>query len=136
MLFRSYLVSSLQVDDFRKGKLIKQEVDIRAEKGAYFIYTDLSLQPKIEKTWMIVANVNQSIVSINEISEKIKTEQDLFEQVQKDIELGSGNLLKLNGASDGLQLTADNLRNTRHFSNTLFNIMRGEIGRASCRERV
>ena len=123
----NYLVSSLQVDDFRKGKLIKQEVDIRAEKGAYFIYTDLSLQPKTEKTWMIVANVNQSIVSINEISEKIKTEQDLFEQVQKDIELGSGNLLKLNGASDGLQLTADNLRNTRHFSNTLFNIMRGGI---------
>ncbi len=33
----------------------------------------------------------------------------------------------MNGASDGMQLTADKLRNTRHFSNTLFNIMRGGI---------
>jgi hypothetical protein len=33
----------------------------------------------------------------------------------------------LTGASDGLQTTADKRRNIRHFSNTLFNIMRGGI---------
>ncbi len=30
-------------------------------------------------------------------------------------------------ASDGIQLTGDKLRNSRHFSNTMFNIMRGGI---------
>lgn len=33
----------------------------------------------------------------------------------------------MNAASDGMQLTADKFRDTRHFSNTLFNIMRGGI---------
>ena len=123
----TYLVSSLQLDNFRKGEAIKQEIDIKAEKGAYFICADISLQSQAEENWMIVANVNQSIISIKEISGKIKNIKDLFAEVQKDIELGSKRLLELTGASDGMQLTSDKLRNTRHFSNTLFNIMRGGI---------
>lgn len=123
----TYLVSSLQVDNFRKGIEIEQEVDVRAEKGAYFVCAKLTLQSKTDKTWMIIANVNQSIITIKEISEKIKNESHLFEIIQDNIELGTKRLLELNGASDGIQLTADKLRNTRHFSNTLFNIMRGGI---------
>ena len=37
-------------------KEIKQEIDVKAEKGAYFICSDLTLKPEIEK-WMIIANV-------------------------------------------------------------------------------
>ena len=123
----TYLVSSIQLDKFRRGEKIKQEVDIKAEKGAYFICTDLTLKPEIENSWMIIANLNQSMSGIVEISEKIKNEKSLLRLVQEDISLGSKNLLELNSASDGIQLTADKLRNSRHFSNTLFNIMRGGI---------
>ncbi|NNE76496.1 MAG: hypothetical protein HKN31_05425, partial [Pricia sp.] len=122
-----YLVSSLQIDAFKKGKKIEQEIDVRAEKGAYFICAELNLASENEKSWLIVADVNQSLVDINKISDKLKTENNLFNLVEDDIELGSNYLLKLNGAVDGLQLTADKLRNIRHFSNTLFNIMRGGI---------
>ena len=123
----THLLSSFQLNNFRKGKSIQEEYDIKAEKGAYFISTDLRLQPKSKNEWMIVADVNQSIASIVQVSERIKKDKNLFETVQKDIEAGTLNLLKLNAASDGLQLTADNLRNGRHFSNTLFNIMRGGV---------
>ena len=122
-----YLVSSSQLDNFRKGKEITQEVDVKAEKGAYFICADLTLTSGSEKSWMIVVDLNQTMVTINEVSELIKSESDLNAVIQKDIELGSKNLLELNAASDGLQLTADKLKNSRHFSNTLFNIMRGGI---------
>ncbi len=123
----NYLVSSLQIDNFRRGIAIEQEENIKAEKGAYFIYADLALQPETEESWMIIANVNQSIVAINEISEIIKNDKNLFETIQESIEQGTQQLLELNSASDGMQLTADKMRNTRHFSNTLFNIMRGGI---------
>ena len=95
----TYLVSSRQLDKFRKGEKIKQEVDVKAEKGAYFICADLTLKPEIEKSWMIIANVNQSMVGIVEISEKIKNEKSLLNLVQDDIALGSKNLLELNSAS-------------------------------------
>jgi hypothetical protein len=123
----TYLLSSLQLDNFRKGKQIQQEIDIKAEKGAYFVCADLTIAAEAEKSWKIIADVNQSIVSIVQIKEIIKNEPNLDKLVQDDIQLGSKQLLELNGASDGMQLTADKQRNTRHFANTLFNIMRGGI---------
>ncbi len=123
----TYLLSSLQLHDFRQGKALSQEVDIKAEKGAYFTCSNIVLEAQSEKSWMTIANVNQSISGVNYISNLIKTESDLGQLVQNDIDLGTANLIKLVGASDGLQKTADALTNTRHFANTLFNIMRGGI---------
>ncbi|MDP5157616.1 MAG: hypothetical protein NWQ07_03450 [Flaviramulus sp.] len=122
-----YLLSSIQLDNFRKGKSVKQEVDVKAEKGAYFISSEIELKSDSEKNWMFVANVNKSITGVNEVAEIIKNTNNITEAVQKDINAGTKKLIELTAASDGLQLTADALINTRHFSNTLFNIMRGGI---------
>ena len=123
----THLISSTQLNDFRKGKELHQEEDVKAEKGAYFIATEIQLYPQEQKEWMLVANVNQTMVNIVEISNLIKSDKDLSAVLQHDIELGTQNLIDLTSTSDGLQLSADKLRNTRHFSNTLFNIMRGGI---------
>ena len=122
-----YLLSSAQLPSFRKGKDLEQEVDIKARKGAYFVSKQLTLSPKDQKNWMIVANVNQTASSIAEISEVIRKGEDLTNQIKKDIELGSQNLVNLVSASDGIHLTADKKRDARHYSNSLFNIMRGGI---------
>jgi len=123
----TYLISSLQLDNFRKGKEIKQEIDVKAEKGAYFTCSDIALKGNAKKNWMLVANVNQSIVAVNEIVETIKNEKNLANLIQENIERGTDKLIQLSGASDGIQLSNDKLINSRHFSNTLFNIMRGGI---------
>lgn len=122
-----YLVSSLQLNDFRRGKDITQEEDIRAEKGAYFVIADMSLQPNTAKEWMVIAEVNQSLTDVSSISEQVKKAENLKPAILEDIEKGTQHLIRLTAASDGMQLTADKLRNTRHFANTLFNIMRGGI---------
>ncbi|GAA3656335.1 hypothetical protein [Flavivirga jejuensis] len=122
-----HLMSSLQLNSFRKKNALIQEVDVKAEKGAYFISSNIDLASKSEKNWLFVTNVNQSISDVNQISEIIKNEKDISGLIQKDIDAGTENLIQLTAAADGLQLTADPLINTRHFSNTLFNIMRGGI---------
>ncbi|WP_213521828.1 hypothetical protein [Nonlabens sp.] len=123
----TYLLSSLQLENFRKGIAVKQETDIKAEKGAYFTVSDVQLPAAETKVWYTVADVNQNIVSINDISNQIQKDAHLIEKIQKDIELGSQKLVALVASSDGLQLTADPLTNNRHFANTMFNIMRGGI---------
>ncbi|MEL6917635.1 MAG: hypothetical protein AAFO99_07875, partial [Bacteroidota bacterium] len=123
----TYLLSSQQLDSFRKQGLVKEETDVKAEKGAYFIHTDLSMCEKSQKEWMLVANLNQNHAAIAKISEAIENGAELYDAVNKDIDLGTERLIKLTAASDGMQLTTDVLRDTRHFSNTLFNIMRGGI---------
>lgn len=123
----TYLLSSLQLNNFRKGLDLVQETDIKAEKGAYFISSSIALDAGSEKDWMFIANVNQSITGVTYLSELIKNENNLTKRVEKDVDEGTKNLIELTGASDGLQLTQDTLVNTRHFANTLFNIMRGGI---------
>lgn len=123
----NYLLSSLQLDEFRKFGKLRQETDVKAEKGAYFVNSAIELNPKASKDWVIVANVNQDASDIVAISNQIKNDNQLLNKVEADIQLGTKQLIKLNASSDGLQLTSDNFRDTRHFSNTLFNIMRGGI---------
>lgn len=123
----TYLLSSLQLKNFRKGEKITQENDIKGEKGAYFIQQELELNTNDEKEWWFVANVNQSQSNVISWIERIKNEKNIAENIQNDIDLGTENLKKLVASADGLQFTYDDLRDSRHFSNTLFNIMRGGI---------
>lgn len=122
-----YLVSPLQIDAFRKGGTVHEENDIKAEKGAYLLNATITLEAKASKKWTIVANVNQNHSGVVQLIERILNDTNLEASLNDDIENGTQNLINLNAASDGLQLTADNLRDTRHFANTLFNIMRGGI---------
>ncbi|MEO1030055.1 MAG: hypothetical protein AAFX55_01560 [Bacteroidota bacterium] len=123
----TYLLSSLQLNHFRNFDKIHQETDVKAEKGAYFINSQLELASKAAKDWVIIANVNQDHSAIAQISKQIDEDDQLLHKLEDNIELGTKKLIKLNASSDGLQLTSDNFRDTRHFSNTLFNIMRGGI---------
>jgi len=123
----TYLLSTLQMDNFRRGLELQQEVDMKAEKGAYLLNADISLEANTEKSWLQIANLNQTVSDVTRISELIKSDKNLKDILETDIELGTTKLINLAAASDGLQLSNDPLVNTRHFSNTLFNIMRGGI---------
>ncbi len=122
-----HLLSSLQLKAFRKGLKVVQEEDVKAEKGAYFINKEIVLSPQNKKNWIIVADVNQSQANVVALIEEINSNKNLKKQIENDIELGSKRLIELNASSDGIQLSDDVYRDTRHFSNTLFNIMRGGI---------
>ena len=122
-----YLLSTLQLKNFRNGLGVQTEVDIKAERGCYFVSSDILLSAKSESNWSIIGNVNQSQSSIINISELIRSDKKLFQSINQDIDSGLRNLIQLIASSDGLQLTEDTLRNVRHCSNTLFNIMRGGI---------
>ena len=123
----TYLLSSFQLAAFRKKQKVKTETDVKGEKGAYFVSTDLILTKNDSKNWRIVANVNQNQADVIALCDAITHDKALEKQVIEDIALGTQNLISLNATADGLQFTADKRKDTRHFSNVLFNIMRGGI---------
>ncbi|MFK7969684.1 MAG: hypothetical protein AB8F95_04915 [Bacteroidia bacterium] len=122
-----HLLSSLQLNTFRKGGSLEGEEDVKAEKGAYFIHKNIRLAVGAEKDWMILADVNKDHNAVAATAFAINKNEGLKKAIHEDIAKGTYNLIKLNASSDGIQQTSDKLRDTRHFANSLFNIMRGGI---------
>ena len=122
-----YLLSSIQLKNFRFNSSIAEETDIKGGKGAYFVHSDIILPPNAAKKWIIAADVNQNHAAVFRLAEQIKTNPKMTGLLQQDIDKGTQQLVELVASADGLQLTADRMKNTRHFSNTLFNIMRGGV---------
>ncbi len=123
----TYLLSSLQMTQFRAAKSVQQEEDVKGEKGAYFVVSELVIPANAEKTWLTVANVNQNHSALIALSEQIKNDASLSVKVLEDVNAGTLRLQQLTGAADSFQYTADELKDARHYANVLFNIMRGGI---------
>lgn len=121
------LLSSSQLSSFRNGISIREEKDIKAQRGAYLVASDIVLKGGDNREWMILADINQNVSQIRALAKEIKSDQELIAKIKADIQSGTEELVKLNAASDGVQLTADSLKDTRHFANAIFNIMRGGI---------
>ena len=119
------LLSSLQLNEFREGRSILQETDVKGEKGAYFVKKSVSMPAGSDRKWTLVANVNQNHAAIAELNHQILTNPDIEKMVDEDIQKGTKKLHALVAGADGLRKSRDHLKDARHFSNVLFNIMRG-----------
>lgn len=123
----TYLLSSRQLNNFKKNIPFVSEEDIKGEKGAYFISSSIILNASEIKSWGFVANVNQTQSNIISLAQDLKDKNAIYKKLESDINTGTQQLQDIAGAADGLQYTADGLKNTRHYFNVLFNLMRGGI---------
>lgn len=122
-----YLMSSAQLDAFRRGEELEQEEFTKALKAAFFVSSKFVLAAGAKKEWYTVAEVNQSSAQVLNLNKEISSNKDLLSAINEDVKKGTFNLEKLVGLADGLQKGQDKLSTTRHYSNVLFNIMRGGI---------
>ncbi len=124
----THLLSSDQLEAFRNGKNLSQEEDVKARKGAYLLHNKLQVESGKEKSWSIIADVNQGPSDVTALIATLRAKRSTLQnEIEADIDKGTENLRHLVSASDGFQVTADAKVNARHYSNTLFNIMRGGI---------
>lgn len=121
------LLSDKQIKNFKKGLPVTTELDVRASRGAYYINAELVLKPSDTQHWYMAAEVNQDSCDVANLHAYLQKEHDLEKLIVEDIERGTSNLKRIVANADGLQLGNEELSFARHFSNTLFNVMRGGI---------
>jgi hypothetical protein len=124
---RTVLLSAVQLDHFRRGQSLQTETDVRAERGAYFVESEFALRPGQSREWLIVADVDQGAVAVARLRRELQSPAQLKKKVEADVMRGTEELWRLVARADGLQQTARPLGDARHFSNVLFNVMRGGI---------
>ncbi|MEL6251398.1 MAG: hypothetical protein AAFR87_05240 [Bacteroidota bacterium] len=122
-----HLLSPVQLGDFRKGRVLREEKDVRAERGAYFLLSQISLKGGETKEWYMVAELNQSHADLTALIGRLKEKEAILSDLKEDIAHGTEKLALIVANADAFQQTADQLSMARHFSNVLFNVMRGGI---------
>ncbi len=121
------LLSTVQLDRFRRGQAVSQEHNAVGKRGAYLVNIETSLPPRTTHCWHLVGDVNQTAAKVAHLNRLLSSPTDLVSKIEADVEAGTRSLLKIVASSDGLQWTADRLSTSRHFANVLFNVMRGGI---------
>lgn len=121
------LLSNNQEDNFKNGYSVKEETDIRAQRGSYFINSKFTLGKESYSKWYTIADINKDSTEISNLKgfiDKADTPEDL---ILSDIEKGSQSLKKMVASADGLQQTNEEICSARHFTNSMYNIMRGGV---------
>ena len=132
-----YLTSSVQLDAFRMGMNIQPEAESKGVRGAIFAHFTTTLPCKEESLplhhtpytihslqWHFVCDVMQDAVSVHR-NMAFMQQPDAIEQLQAALQTTTANLRQIVAQNDGVQSTADEANDARHFANTLFNTMRG-----------
>jgi len=121
-----YLLCSQQLDDFRSGRPLRNETEIRGQRGAYFVRANLHLQPGEERTWHIVADVDQDAAALVRLTRWLQGDNGgLINSLKDDLAANTRNLESIVASADGLQLTGKPRVSAHHFANVMFNEMRG-----------
>lgn len=121
------LLSSRQIEQFRRGSDITTEYDNKGSRGAYLISSSVALSPGEHSTWKCIANVNQSQSQVIALIDAISSAEDIVREVNIDVQRGTDALVQRMMSVDGIHLTGDPLIDSRHYSNSLFNAMRGGV---------
>lgn len=122
-----FLLSSAQLDNFRVGKNISPEFEAKGVRGAFFACKKLVLTPSQSHSWYFVAELSQDSVRVNDLILFLEMNCDLAKTLEHSIRRGTKTLFNIIRQADGVQQTADTNNVARHFSNTLYNVMRGGI---------
>ncbi|HMN59621.1 MAG TPA: hypothetical protein PJ988_04620, partial [Anaerolinea sp.] len=122
------LLSSWQLDRFRGGEGVAEETEVRGRRCAYFVHTNLRLEPGEERQWSLVADVSQDSSAIVRLTKMLReAPKDLAEDLERDIEAGTATLEKIVASADGLQVSNHKILCDHHFANVMFNAMRGGV---------
>jgi hypothetical protein len=119
------LLSSAQLDRFRRGEPVSREKQIRGTRGAFFVAQRLELLPRSGKSWQLVADIELSQAAVVSLRHRLADPAALAREIDVSITRGSDDLARILAKCDGLQSTAEENVSAHHCANVLFNVLRG-----------
>ena len=120
------LLSEDQVQGFCIGERVHSEAFCKGKRGAFFVQSAVTLPSNADRCWYVLADVEQGPSQTAGLLDAIRHGVSAV-TIEQDVAAGTARLERLAGSADGFQKSADDLVTGRHFSNTLFNIMRGGV---------
>jgi hypothetical protein len=121
------LVSSVQLDDFRRGAPIVPEQHRRGIRGAYFLATRAALAGGGSLRWQLVADIERTQGQVVDLIRQLADPARLQRDIDESVAAGSDELARIVASADGFQAAREEEVTAHHYANVLFNVMRGGI---------
>jgi transcriptional regulator of NAD metabolism len=121
----SLLLSSAQLDRFRRGGEVESERRVLGRRGAFFVRHDVVLAAGEEREWSIVADLGYGASDVARLQALLADGDRRRVELRDDLDASTEALARIVAGADGLQSTRDRLSSVHHFANVLFNVMRG-----------
>ncbi len=121
------LLSEQQIEAFSLDHDVETELDVKGRRGSYYVVDSLKLKDNESKEWVVVAELSRSHIDVAKLIKALRENASILDELHTDVAKGDTNLKKLVFNADGIQCTANEKVSYRHFSNTLYNIMRGGV---------
>jgi hypothetical protein len=115
------------VESFQTGHPGEAAALVTGRPGAYLLSGSTELAPGDEKTWLIVADVNQDQSQVAALRRFLRVSSDPGGEVADSALRGTESLVTMMARSDALQRTGDRVATAHHFANVTYNVMRGGI---------
>lgn len=120
-----YMASSRALAAFRKGDALVEELVSKGVRGAVFVHSRVALMVGASKSWYFVADVEKDACDVRAMMQMLTAENDVIARLEDAVKASTDTLRAIVAQNDGVQLSADEHVNARHFANVLFNTMRG-----------
>lgn len=114
------IISSEQINAFRRGATVEAEFHRRGIRGAYLVNQTLELAPRASQHWQIVANIEQTQSEIVELRRRLDNPDEVSAAIGRSVNQGSDGLARIMASGDGFQATAEENVSVHHYANVLF----------------
>ncbi|UCE02208.1 MAG: hypothetical protein JSW67_13295 [Candidatus Latescibacterota bacterium] len=120
-------LSSDALEAFRRNEPFAPATLLTGRRGSYLVTSSFELEPRGQAKWHLLADVGRSHVQVAALRARLGSQSDLDTEIETSLAEASENLTRNVASADGLQLTARPEEDAHHFTNVLFNNMRGGV---------
>ncbi|WP_419863816.1 hypothetical protein [Candidatus Poriferisodalis sp.] len=121
------VLSDRQVRLFRSGRTLEPEHLVTGRKGSFLLAGAARLEPGTPLEWFTVADTSRSHADVAQLRRWLRETPDPRPELGASVDRMRGELVRLVASADGLQRTADRRVDINHYSNVLYNCMRGGV---------
>ena len=119
------LLSSRQLERFRRGGSVQSEHHTRGIRGAFLVAQAMVLPAGGARQWQIVADLELGQARVVALHHALSDPAALAAEVDQSVAQGSDRLARTMAACDALQCTAEEPVAVHHHANVVFNVLRG-----------
>ncbi len=119
------LISNKQLEAFRRGEPLREEMGERGIRGSFFVHQCLALGAGESKGWRIVSNLECSQADVVALGQSLRDREGLGQQIDADVAKGGDALARVIASCDGFQGTGEEHVGAHHYANVLWNVLRG-----------